>query len=138
MCYLIALWILLPLCSRYFKFHDATTTVIACIAGAIGWGLPALVNGEAVFIVGFVIASFTPICTITVRAMISQCVMGDEVGSIFALISVISAISSSLMTAAYNAIYSATIDIFPATFLLLNSGMMLLTIPNNLLLRKKL
>ena len=70
--------------------------------------------------------------------MISQCVMGDEVGSIFALISVISAISSSLMTAAYNAIYSATIDIFPATFLVLNSSMMLLTIPNNLLLRKKL
>ena len=108
------------------------------IAGAIGWGLPAFINNEAVFIVGFVIASFTPICTITVRAMISQCVMSDEVGSIFALISVISAISSSLMTAAYNAIYSATIDIFPATFLVLNSSMMLLTIPNNLLLRKKL
>ena len=35
-CYLFALWILLPLCSRIFKLHDATTLIIACITGAVG------------------------------------------------------------------------------------------------------
>ena len=34
-CYLFALWILLPLCSRYFKLHDATILIIACVTGIL-------------------------------------------------------------------------------------------------------
>ena len=37
-CYLIALWILLPFASRILKLHDATTLIVACTTGAIGNG----------------------------------------------------------------------------------------------------
>ena len=78
------------------------------------------------------------ICVLIYAWCLSRCVEEDEVGSIFALISVISAISSSLMTAAYQAIYARTIETFPAAFLVINSSMLLLTIPNNFVLKKKL
>ena len=101
--------------------------------------MPAIFKGQSwIFILGFVISSFTPVCTIGSRALISRCVSSDEVGSVFALISVISAISSSLISAAYQAIYSGTLDTFPAAFLVVNATLMILTIPNNLYLRKKL
>ena len=87
---------------------------------------------------GFVIASFTPVCTVGTRALISRCVSNDEVGSIFALISVISAISSSLISAAYQAIYSGTLETFPAAFLVINASLIMLTVPNNLFLRRML
>ena len=35
-CYLLALWVLLPFCSRILKLHDAMTLILACITGAIG------------------------------------------------------------------------------------------------------
>ena len=137
-CYLIALWILLPFASRILKLHDATTLIVACITGAIGWSLPAFINGQLWFILGFVLALFTPVTTVCTRTLISRCVSPDEVGSIFALISVISAIASSLITAAYQAIYKATLETFPSTFLLINASLLLVTIPTNLFLRKKL
>ena len=87
---------------------------------------------------GFVIASFTPVCTVGSRTLISRCVSPDEVGSIFALISVVSAISSSLITASYQAIYAGTIETFPAAFLVINASLMILTIPNLIYLRRKL
>ena len=106
--------------------------------GSVGWTLPAIINGDVFFILGFVIAMFTPVGTIATRSMISRCVNEDEVGSILALIAVLSAISSSLIAAAYQAIYAGTIETFPAAFLLINSTMLILTIPNNLILKKKL
>ena len=136
--YLLTLWIWLPLCSRFFHLHDATTLIIACIIGAVGWSLPAFVDGQTAFIVGFVLAVLTPVGTVITRSLISRCVNVNEVGSIFALISVISAVSSSAITAAFQAIYSGTLETFPAAFLIINSSFLLLTLPNNLYLRKYL
>ena len=124
--------------SRIFKLHDATTLIIACVTGALGWSLPAFIKGQLWFILGFVLALFTPVTTVATRTLISRCVSPDEVGSIFALISVISAISSSLITAAYQAIYKATLETFPAAFLLINASFLLLTIPNNVFARNKI
>jgi hypothetical protein len=137
-CYLISLWALLPLCSRILRLHDATTLIIVCITGAVGWSLPAFIGGQMTFILGFVLASLTPVATVATRALISKCVAEDEVGSIFALVSLISAVSSSLITAAYQAIYSATLDTFAATFLVINASLLILTIPNNVYLRQRL
>ena len=165
LCFLLILFIALPFCSKILKLHDALTLILACITGAIGkkltqillrissnsfkisfknrlfftgWTLPAIFNGQSIFIIGFVISSFTSMCTTVTRALITRCVNPDEVGAIFALIGIISAISSSLITAAYQAIYSATIEIFPAAFLIVNASFMLISIPNNIYLWKKL
>ena len=70
--------------------------------------------------------------------MISKCVEENEVGRIFAVISIISAVSSSLITAAYQAIYSATLEVFPEAYLIVNAALFCLALPNNFILRKRL
>ena len=62
----------------------------------------------------------------------------NEVGRVFAVISIISALSSSLITAGFQAIYSATLDGFPETYLLVNASLFCLALPANFVLRKRL
>ena len=70
--------------------------------------------------------------------MVSKCVEENEVGRVFAVISIISALSSSLITAGYQAIYSASLDVFPESYLLLNAILFCLALPGNFMLRKHL
>ena len=70
--------------------------------------------------------------------MVSKCVEENEVGRIFAVISIISALSSSLITAGYQAIYSASLDVFPEAYLIVNAALFCLALPNNFILRKRL
>ena len=70
--------------------------------------------------------------------MVSKCVEENEVGRVFAVISIISALSSSLITAGYQAIYSASIEVFPAAYLLVNAVLFCLALPGNFILRKRL
>lgn len=100
--------------------------------------IPAVSTPAYAFYIGSIVSSFSPAATITVRAMASRCVNEDEVGKLFAVISLMSAVSSSLISAAYQSIYSATLDTFAGAFLLVNAGFFLITVPNNLYLRKKL
>ena len=70
--------------------------------------------------------------------MVSKCVEENEVGRIFAVISIISALSSSLITASFQAIYSASLNVFPEAYLLVNACLFTLALPNNFILRKRL
>lgn len=70
--------------------------------------------------------------------MVSKCVEENEVGRVFAVISIISALSSSLITAGYQAIYSATLDVFPEAYLIVNAALFCIALPNNFILRKRL
>jgi len=70
--------------------------------------------------------------------MVSKCVEENEVGRVFAVISIISALSSSLITAGYQAIYSASLDVFPEAYLIVNAALFCLALPNNFILRKHL
>ena len=70
--------------------------------------------------------------------MVSKCVEENEVGRVFAVISIISALSSSLITAGYQAIYSATLDVFPESYLIVNAALFCIALPNNFILRKRL
>ncbi|XP_059089162.1 proton-coupled folate transporter-like [Tigriopus californicus] len=136
--YLVTLWLILPVLSRYFQLHDACVAIIACITGAVGMGFPALIEPSWAFFLGSFISSFSPAATIVVRSMASRCVEENEVGRVFAMISFISAISSSLITAAFQAIYSTTLNTFPETFLLVNAAFFVATIPNNIFLWNRL
>lgn len=138
-CYLVTLWLALPALSRYVGLHDATVATVACVTGAAGLTLPALVTDDWAMYAGSVIAMFGPAATISTRAMASKCVGEEEVGRIFAIFSLISATSSSLVYAAFQSIYRATLDSFLGAFLIVTAGLYLITIPNNLLLlRRKL
>ena len=70
--------------------------------------------------------------------MVSRCVEENEVGRIFAVISIISALSSSLITAAFQAIYSASLEVFPEAYLLVNACLFCMALPSNFFLRKRL
>ena len=120
------------------KLHDITLLILSSLTGVIGWSLPALLEGQIWFIIGFILAMFTPVTRVAIRTLISQCVSKDEVGSIFGLDAVIGAVSSSLVTATFDAIYKATLEIYASAFLLINAGLMLLTIPLNIFARIKL
>jgi PCFT/HCP family folate transporter-like MFS transporter 1/3 len=63
--------------------------------------------------------------------MASKAVDESEVGKIFALFGLLGAISSSLIVAAYQALYAATLETFPGAFLLLNSALYLASVPIN-------
>ena len=70
--------------------------------------------------------------------MVSKCVEENEVGRVFAVISIISALSSSLITAGYQAIYSASLEVFPEAYLVVNAALFCFALPNNFILRKRL
>lgn len=136
--YLVTLWLILPILSRYFQLHDACVAIITCITGAVGMAFPAFIEPSWAFFLGSFISSFSPAATIVVRSMASRCVEELEVGRVFAMISFISAISSSLITAAFQGIYSATLETFPGAFLLVNAAFFVATIPNNIYLWNRL
>ena len=136
--YLITLWIILPICSQYLRLHDATLGIFVAITGAISMIIPAFVKYAWGMYVGIVVGCLVPAGTTLIRSMTSRCVEENEVGKVFSVISLMDAIGSSLVAAAYQEIYSATVDTFAGAFLLVNAGFFILTIPNNFYLRKYL
>ena len=66
-CYLVTLWLALPALSRYVGLHDATVATVACVTGAAGLTLPALVTDDWAMYAGSVIAMFGPAATISTR-----------------------------------------------------------------------
>ena len=72
------------------------------------------------------------------RALVSKYVEDDEVGRIFAVMGIMAALSSSLGHATFQAIYSASLDVFPEAYLLVTACIFCVAIPSNFILRKKL
>ena len=68
------------------------------------------------------------------RAIISKSVGSGEVGRIYSVLSLVSAASGSLIEASYQSLYSATLNTFPGAYLLVNAGLLLLTIGPNILI----
>jgi hypothetical protein len=66
-CYLLTLWIVLPVLSRLLYLHDASIAIISCIMGAVGALLPAFLTPGWGFYLGSVIGALSPACTITAR-----------------------------------------------------------------------
>ena len=136
--YLLTLWIFLPLLSRKLRLHDATVSIISSCTSAIGALLPIIIDSPTGFYLGSIVGSLGPANTIAARSMISKCVEEVEVGRILSLFTLASAISSSVGTAIFQKIYSATLTTFPGFFLLVNAVLYLLAQPNNIVLKYKL
>lgn len=137
-CYIIALLIILPILSKYFSWHDASIAMISGLCGALGNAIPLMIKPSWGMYLGSIIGSLNPACTITSRSMVSQCVENDEIGKILSIFTVMSALSSSVGTAAFQELYSATLTTFPGAFLALNALLYLIASPNNLILRRNL
>ena len=70
--------------------------------------------------------------------MISRAVPGDEIGRIYSVLALFSAASGSLVEAAFQALYSATISSFLGSYLCVLAGLLVITIPVNLVIKKLL
>ena len=61
---------------------------------------------------------------------------GDEIGRIFSVLALFSSVGTSLVSGAWQKLYNLTLDTFPGTFFLVAAGMLIITIPVHLLMRK--
>ena len=62
----------------------------------------------------------------------------NEIGRIFSVLAIFSAITGSVVGAAFQMIYNKTLDTFPGAYLLGTSGLALAAIPTNMLMFKLL
>ena len=66
--------------------------------------------------------------------MLSKVVDPEEVGRVFSVLSLLAAISDSLVSAAFMKLYNQTLATLPGAYLLLASGLAVVTIPINLVM----
>lgn len=139
--YMVALWIVSPILSSVLKVPDPLITILACCASIVGFVLPAVQSNSSWFTVGSFICMFSPLTTVTTRAVLSKVVDGDEIGRIYSVLALFSAASGSLVEAAFQSLYSATLSSFLGAYLLVLAGLCGITIPVSLtilLLTRKL
>ena len=60
---------------------------------------------------------------------------GQEIGRVFSVLALFSAASGSLVEAGFQKLYNASLEFFPGTFLLVLAGLVIVTIPVNVVLR---
>ena len=63
---------------------------------------------------------------------------GDEIGRIFSFMSLFSAVSGSLVEAAFQKILNTTLDTLPGAYLLVLASLLIITVPTNLIIRRLL
>ena len=68
------------------------------------------------------------------RSVLSKVVESEEVGRVFSVLSLLAAVSTSLVSAAFMKLYNQTLATLPGAYLLLASGLALVTIPVNLVM----
>ena len=61
-------------------------------------------------------------------------VESEEVGRVFSVLSLLAAVSTSLVSAAFMKLYNQTLATLPGAYLLLASGLAVVTIPINLVM----
>ena len=68
------------------------------------------------------------------RSVLSKMVESEEVGRVFSVLSLLAAVSTSLVSAAFMKLYNQTLATLPGAYLLLASGLAVVTIPINLVM----
>ena len=70
------------------------------------------------------------------RSLISLAVTSEEIGRIFSVLALFSSVGTSLVSGAWQKLYSLTLDTFPGAFLLLAAAMLIITIPVHLVMKR--
>ena len=70
------------------------------------------------------------------RSLISLAVTSEEIGRIFSVLALFSSVGTSLVSGAWQKLYNLTLDTFPGAFFLLAAGMLIITIPVHLIMRR--
>ena len=88
------------------------------------------------FIIGSFVCMLSPVNTFVIRSVISRAVSPDEIGRIYSVLALFSAVSGSLVEAAFQKLYNSSLDILDGgVYLLVLAGLLIITIPVNLAVR---
>ena len=70
--------------------------------------------------------------------MISRAIPDGEIGRVFSVLALFSAASGSLVEAGFQKIYNLSLETFPGAYLLVLAGLVIVTIPVNLVQKRLL
>ena len=79
-----------------------------------------------------------PVYMVVNRSLMSQAVSSHEIGRINSVLALFAAISTSLVSAAWQKLYNLTLDSLPGTYLIVVTVITVITIPTNFVMMKLL
>lgn len=133
----LSFFLIIPLMSNHFKFHDLTIQMICCVTEALSNFLLPLVYQEwQVYVINIIGIMF--VCKWSLaRSILSKSVQSDELGKALSGLAIVSAAMPFVTAPAIRELYKQTVDIFPGCFALLCGTAMLLAFEINGILYHK-
>ena len=114
------LLVLLPILSHTFKLHDATIQTLCLAVECVGlYAFVFSLTLWQVYVSNGVMELLSWCKFGLIRSLISKCVQSDETGKLFSVMAIMAAILHFAGGAAYRQLYSATLDTFPASEILM-------------------
>ena len=114
------LLVLLPILSHKFKLHDASIQTLCLAVECIGlYAFVFSINLWQVYVSNGIMELLSWCKFGLIRSLISKCVQSDETGKLFSIMAIMAAILHFAGGAAYRQLYSATLDTFPASEILM-------------------
>jgi len=128
--YLASLWVIIPILTNIINLSDNIIGIVASFISAIGFIIPVFTKDSVWFRVGSFICMLSPVNTIVTRSVISRAVSGDEIGRIYSFLALFSAVSGSLVEAAFQKLYNVSLETLDGgVYLLVLASLLLITIP---------
>ena len=114
------LLVLLPILSHKFKLHDASIQTLCLAVECMGlYAFVFSINLWQVYVSNGIMELLSWCKFGLIRSLISKCVQSDETGKLFSIMAIMAAILHFAGGAAYRQLYSATLDTFPASEILM-------------------
>ncbi|KAI5728904.1 hypothetical protein M8J77_023035 [Diaphorina citri] len=106
--------------TKYLKLNDSLVGVISVVSTLFGAIIFAFANTSFIFCFGAVASLFSNASFIAMRAIISKLTSAEELGKVMSAFMLFEAIAPMIYNPIYNAVYTATLDFMPSTFLLMS------------------
>jgi hypothetical protein len=125
---LFSLAVMMPLLVNLFKMHETIVLSLVTFIGGLALAMSAF--AEAVvpgMLITYGLAYVRWCCYPIGRSILTKMVEPEEVGNLYAVISLIMTTIGMVANPIYRGLYDATLETLPSSFLLLSSGFFLLS-----------
>jgi hypothetical protein len=121
---LISLTVLMPIMVYVLKLHEATIMTLCTSVGAVACIFASVSkNLFPGFILTYGLANIRYCCSPTARSLLTKMVDKEEIGKIFAVVSLIQTLTGIFGVIAYRKLYEYTLETFSSSFMLLSSAL---------------
>ena len=126
-CSIVLLVIVMPIASGKFHLSDALLLLLISFVDTLGFALAPFTSNLAMFYVYQLLCQIGN-CKFPIgRSLLSKCCEADEVGKMFALLSILLSVTFMISNPIVRQLYNYTIGTFPGAFLLLNASLLLVS-----------